>query len=266
MLVAPMLVDSHCHLDFPDFADEIERVVARAETAGVGAMLTIGTRLDRFEGVLAMAERFPSVYCTVGVHPNEADSAPDIHVEELLQLARHPKVVGFGETGLDFYYERSDRERQKRAFRVHMEAARRAGLPVIIHTRDADQDMAEMLTEEMEKGAFPALVHCFSSGSYLADLVLKFGFYISISGIVTFKNADALRQVVSSIPLDRLLVETDSPYLAPIPFRGKRNEPAHVVHTARKVAEVKGVEEGALAQATTDNFFRLFAKIKDAPS
>jgi TatD DNase family protein len=257
-----MLVDSHCHLDFPDFADEIERVVSRAEMAGVGKMLTIGTRLDRFEGVLAVAERFPSVYCTVGVHPNEADSAPDVHVEQLIELANHPKVVGFGETGLDFYYERSDRERQKRAFRVHLEAARQIGLPVIIHTRDADQDMAEILTEEMEKGPFQALIHCFSSGSYLADLALKFGFYISVSGIVTFKNADPLRDVISTIPLDRLLVETDSPYLAPIPFRGKRNEPAHVVHTARKVAELKNVEEGAMATATTQNFLRLFAKIQ----
>ena len=256
-----MLVDSHCHLDFPDFAEEVERVVGRAQTAGVGLMLSIGTRLDRFEGVLAMAERFPSVYCTVGVHPNEADSAPDVHVDQLLELAKHPKVIGFGETGLDFYYERSDRDRQKKAFRVHMEAARQAQLPVIIHTRDADHDMAQILTEEMEKGAFPALIHCFSSGQQLADLAVKFGFYVSISGIVTFKNADPLRQVVSTIPIDRLLVETDSPYLAPIPFRGKRNEPAHVVHTARKLAELKQVEEGALAQATTDNFRRLFTKI-----
>jgi len=261
-----MLVDSHCHLDFPDFAEEAERVVMRAETAGVKLLLTIGTRLDRFEGVLAMAERFPSVYCTVGVHPNEADSAPDVHVDQLLELARHPKVVGFGESGLDFYYEKSDRDRQKRAFRVHMEAARRAQLPVIIHTRDADTDMAQILTEEMGKGAFPALIHCFSSGQQLAEIALNFGFYISISGIVTFKNADPLRQVVSGIPLDRLLVETDSPYLAPIPFRGKRNEPAHVVHTARKVAELKQVEEGALAQATTENFLRLFTKIPQGQS
>ena len=258
-----MLVDSHCHLDFPDFADEIERVVARAEAAGVGTMLTIGTRLDRFDGVLSMAERFPSVYCTVGVHPNEADSAPDVHVEQLLELSKHPKVVGFGETGLDFYYERSDRDRQMRSFRVHIEAARRAGLPVVVHTRDADQDMAAILTEEMEKGAFQALIHCFSSGSYLADLAIKFGFYISVSGIITFKNADPLRAVVSGVPLDRLLVETDSPYLAPIPFRGKRNEPAHVVHTARKVAELKQVDDARFAQATTENFLRLFSKIGD---
>ena len=256
-----MLVDSHCHLDFPDFAQEVERVVARAQSAGVEIMLSIGTRLDRFEGVLALAERFPSVYCTVGVHPNEADSAPDVQVDQLLELARHPKVVGFGETGLDFYYEKSDRDRQKRAFRIHMEAARQAQLPVVIHTRDADRDMAEILTEEWAKGAFPALIHCFSSGRQLAEIALDFGFYISISGIITFKNAEPLRDVVSGIPLDRLLVETDSPYLAPIPFRGKRNEPAHVVHTARKVAELKDVDEDTLAQATSANFLRLFEKI-----
>ena len=259
-----MLVDSHCHLDFPDFAEEVERVVARAHTAGVGVMLSIGTRLDRFDGVLALAERFPSVYCTVGVHPNEADSAPDVQVGQLLELARHPKVVGFGETGLDFYYERSDRERQKRAFRIHLEAARQTQLPAVIHTRNADEDMAEILTEEMAKGAFPALIHCFSSGPQLAEIAIKFGFYISVSGIITFKNADGLRQVVAGVPLDHLLVETDSPYLAPIPFRGKRNEPAHVVHTAHKVAEVKGVEQGAFAQTTTANFHRLFTKIPQA--
>lgn len=261
-----MLVDSHCHLDFPDFADEIDRVVARAQTAGVGLMLSIGTRLDRFAGVLALAEKYPTVYCTVGVHPNEADSAPDVQVQHLLDLAAHPKVVGFGETGLDFYYERSDRERQKKSFRIHLEAARQAQLPVVIHTRNADQDMAEILTEEMAKGPFRALVHCFSSGPELAEIAVDLGLYVSISGIVTFKNAEALRQVIAGIPLDRLLVETDSPYLAPIPFRGKRNEPAHVVHTARTVAQLKQVEEGAFAQTTTANFHRLFSKIPGASS
>jgi TatD DNase family protein len=260
-----MLVDSHCHLDFPDFSDEIERVVGRAQIAGVGIMLTIGTRLDRFASVLALAERFANVYCTVGVHPNEADNAPEVLVEQLLDLSTHPKVVGFGETGLDFYYEKSDRERQKQSFRIHLEAARQAQLPVIVHTRDADCAMAEILTEEMAKGSFKALVHCFSSGQQLADIALDFGFYISVSGIITFKNADPLRQVVSTIPLNRLLVETDSPYLAPIPFRGKRNEPAHVVHTAKRLAELKSVEEGALAQATTANFMTLFSKIPTVP-
>ena len=260
------LVDSHCHLDFPDFAEEVERVVARAQSVGVETMLTIGTRLDRFPAVLALAERFPNVYCTVGVHPNEADSAPDVQVEQLLELARHPKVVGFGETGLDFYYERSDRDRQKRAFRIHLEAARQAGLPVIIHTRNADADMAGILAEESAKGAFTGLVHCFSSGPELADLAVKLGLYISVSGIVTFKNADALRQVIAGLPQDRLLVETDSPYLAPIPFRGKRNEPAHVIHTARKVAEILNVDEGSLAEVTTANFHSLFDKIPQVAS
>lgn len=256
-----MLVDSHCHLDFPDFADELDQVVARARMAGVGTMLTIGTRLDRFPQVLAVAERFDNVFCTVGVHPNEADTAPDVSVEQLLELADHPKVVGFGETGLDFYYERSDRERQKRAFGVHIEAARRAGLPVIIHTRDADQDMSAIITAEMAKGAFGGLVHCFSSGPELADLAVKNGLHVSVSGIITFKKADALRQVVATVPLDRLLVETDCPYLAPVPFRGKRNEPAHVAHTARQLAEIKGVDEGELARATSANFHNLFRKV-----
>ena len=256
-----MLVDSHCHLDFPDFAQELDQVVARARASGVGRMLTIGTRLDRFEGVLAVAERFDDVYCTVGVHPNEADTAPDVDVARLLEIAKHPKVVGFGETGLDYYYEKSDRERQQRSFRVHLEAARTAGLPVVIHTRDADEDMAKILTEEHAKGAFPGLIHCFSSGPYLADIALNLGLYISISGIVTFKNADALRDVVAQIPVDRLLVETDCPYLAPVPFRGTRNEPAHVLHTARKVAAVKHLPEADLAQASTDNFLRLFTKV-----
>lgn len=256
-----MLVDSHCHLDFPDFADELDQVVARARALGVGKMLSIATRLDRFENVLAVAERFDDVYCTVGVHPNEADTAPDVDVAKLLELAKHPKVVGFGETGLDYFYEKSDRERQQRSFRVHLEAARTAGLPVIIHTRDADADMAQILTEEYAKGAFTGLIHCFSSGSYLADIALDLGLYISISGIVTFKNADALRAVIAQLPLNRLLVETDCPYLAPIPFRGKRNEPAHVVHTAKKLAALKDVSEADMAQASTDNFMRLFEKV-----
>ena len=261
-----MLVDSHCHLDFPDFADEIDQVVARARMAGIGTMLTIGTRLDRFPQVLAVAERFDHVYCTVGVHPNEADTAPDVSVEQLLALADHPKVVGFGETGLDFYYERSDRDRQKRAFGVHIEAARRTGLPAIIHTRNADQDMGDIITAEMAKGAFSGLVHCFSSGAELSDIAVKNGLYISVSGIITFKKADDLRQVLATVPLDRLLVETDCPYLAPVPFRGKRNEPAHVVHTARQLAQIKGVEEGALAHATSANFYALFRKVPQAVS
>lgn len=256
-----MLVDSHCHLDFPDFADELDQVVQRARDGGVGLFLTINTHLTRFERVLAVAERFPEVYCTVGIHPHEAGTEPKAETERLLELARHPKVVGFGETGLDYYYDKSPRERQRESFRAHIAAARIADLPIIVHTRDADDDTAAILAEEMEKGAFPGLIHCFSSGPELAVKAVEIGLYVSISGIVTFKKADALQQTVKGIPLDRLLVETDCPYLAPIPFRGKRNEPAYVAHTAAKVAELKGVPPAELAEATTANFLRLFTKV-----
>jgi len=256
-----MLVDSHCHLDFPDFADELDQVVERARAGGVGLMLTINTHVSRFPRVLAVAERYDDVYCTVGIHPHEAGAEAEIDADTLIRLADHPKVVGFGETGLDYYYDKSPRDRQRASFRAHIAAARRIGLPVIIHTRDADADMAEILTEEMAKGVFPGLVHCFSSGPELADLAVKLGLYISISGIVTFKKAEALQQVVAGLPLDRLLVETDCPYLAPIPYRGKRNEPAYVAHTATKVAELQGITIDALADATTANFRALFTKV-----
>lgn len=257
-----MLVDSHCHLDFPDFADELDQVVERARQGGIGLMLTINTHVSRFPRVLAVAERFDDVYCTVGIHPHEAGSEPATDAETLIRLAEHPKVVGFGETGLDYYYDKSPRDRQRDSFRVHIDAARRTGLPLIIHTRDADDDMAQILSEEMAKGAFPGLVHCFSSGQYLADLAVELGLFISVSGIVTFKKAEALQQVIASVPLDRLLVETDCPYLAPIPYRGKRNEPAYVTHTAAKVAELKGISPEALAAATTANFLSLFSKVR----
>ena len=256
-----MLVDSHCHLDFPDFAEEVEEVVARAGRAGVGLMVTISTRLERFDAVLALAERFPQVYCSVGVHPHEAASDWRADAEALVSRARHPKVVGIGETGLDYYYEHSPRQAQQDSFRAHIAAARETGLPLLVHTRDADADTAAMLAEEHAKGPFPGLIHCFSSGQQLADKALELGFYISFSGILTFKKADALRAVAKAVPLERLLVETDAPYLAPVPMRGKRNEPAFVVHTAREAAAVRGLEEAALAQVTTDNFFRLFSKI-----
>lgn len=257
-----MLVDSHCHLDFPDFADELDQVVERARQGGIGLMLSINTHVSRFPRVLAVAERFDDVYCTVGIHPHEAGSEPATDAETLIHLAEHPKVVGFGETGLDYYYDKSPRDRQRDSFRVHIDAARRTGLPIIIHTRDADDDMAQILSEEMAKGAFPGLIHCFSSGQHLADLAVELGLYISVSGIITFKKAEALQQVISTIPLDRLLVETDCPYLAPIPYRGKRNEPAYVAHTAAKVAELKGISTEALATATTANFLSLFSKVR----
>jgi TatD DNase family protein len=256
-----MLVDSHCHLDFPDFADELDQVVQRGRDNGVGLFLTINTHLTRFERVLAVAERFDDVYCTVGIHPHEAGTEPKAETERLLDLACHPKVVGFGETGLDYYYDKSPRERQRDSFRAHIAAARIADLPVIVHTRDADADTLDILDEEMGKGAFPGLIHCFSSGPELAEKAVEMGLYISISGIVTFKKAEALQETVKTIPLDRLLVETDCPYLAPIPFRGKRNEPAHVTYTAAKVAELKGISPAELAEATTANFRRLFTKV-----
>lgn len=256
-----MLVDSHCHLDFPEFADELDEVVQRARDSGIGLMLTINTHVTRFERVLAVAERFPEVYCTIGIHPHEAGTEPQADVEKLVEAARHPKVVGFGETGLDYFYDKSPRDRQRASFRTHIEAARRAGLPVIVHTRDADDDTAAILAEEMGKGAFTGLVHCFSSGPQLAEKAVELGLYLSISGIVTFKKAEALQETVKTIPVDRLLVETDCPYLAPIPYRGKRNEPAYVTHTAAKIAELKNILAEELAQATTANFLNLFTKV-----
>ena len=257
-----MLVDSHCHLDFPDFADDLDGVVGRAGQAGVGILLTIGTHITRHQQVLRVAERFDNVYCSVGIHPHEAGTEPAATVEGLLELAQHPKVVAFGETGLDYFYDKSPRERQRDSFRIHIEAARIAGLPVIVHTRDADEDTAAILTEEMGKGAFTGLVHCFSSGPQFADIAVDLGLYVSASGIMTFKTADALRDTLKAVPLDRLLVETDAPYLAPVPFRGKRNEPAYVAHTAAKLAEIKGISFGEMEQASTGNFLRLFTRVK----
>ncbi len=255
-----MLVDSHCHLDYPELSKDLDGVMARARDAGVGHMLTIGTKISAFDGVLAAAERFANVSCSVGIHPHEAGTEVAIDAAKLIAMAAHPKVVAFGETGLDFYYEHSPRDQQERSFRAHIAAARDAKLPVIVHTRDADEETARILTEEMERGPFTGVIHCFSSGKELADLAVKLGFYISISGIVTFKKADALRDVVKTVPLERLLVETDSPYLAPIPFRGKSNEPAYVAHTAAMVAQLKGVGSAELAKRTTENFFALFTK------
>jgi TatD DNase family protein len=257
-----MLVDSHCHLDFPDFGDDLDGVLARAHEAGVGTLLTICTHVTRFEQVLALAEAHDHIYCTVGIHPHEAGREPEVDAEKLVTLAKHPKVVGFGETGLDYYYEHSPREAQQKGFRTHIAAARAAGLPVVVHTRDAEDDTVRILTEEREKGAFKGVIHCFSGSRALADQVLALGLYISVSGIVTFKKADALREVVAAVPLDKLLVETDAPYLAPVPRRGKRNEPAFTAYTAAQVAELKRVDAAALAAATTDNFFRLFGKAR----
>lgn len=255
-----MLVDSHCHLDFPDFAAERDEVVARACAAGVGTMLTISTRLDEFPGVRAIAERYPDIWCSVGAHPHEAADHAGTTAEALAALTAHPRVVGIGETGLDFHYDLSPRDVQARVFHTHIAAAKATGLPLVIHAREADAEVARMLREERPP---PGVMHCFSSGRALAEAALDLGFYISISGIVTFKNADELRAIVRDVvPLDRLLVETDAPYLAPVPYRGKRNEPAYVTATAAAVAALKGIAPAELAAATTENFFRLFAKAR----
>ena len=254
---ATMLVDSHCHLDFPDFATEREAVVARARAAGVRTMLTICTRLDEFQGVRAIAEADADIWCSVGAHPHEAADHANLLADQLIALTAHPKVVGIGETGLDFHYDLSPRDTQEQVFRAHIAASRATGLPLIIHAREADSEIALILTEERPP---PGVLHCFSSGRALAETALALGFYISISGIVTFKNADDLRSIVRELPLGRLLVETDSPYLAPVPYRGKRNEPAFVAATAAAVAELKGVDPERLAATTSANFYRLFTK------
>ena len=256
----PLLVDSHCHLDFPDLAHELDDVMGRADAAGVGWMVTICTHVTRFDAVLALAEAYERVFCTVGIHPHEAGAEPEVSAEHLVRLARHPKVVGFGESGLDYHYDHSPREAQRRSFRVHAAAARQAGLPLVVHSRAADDDTLSILAEETAKGPFPGLIHCFSTGRALATGAVDLGFYVSFSGILTFKNAADIRATAQALPLDRLLVETDAPYLAPVPMRGKRNEPAFVAHTAAHLAELRGMTPDALAQATTDNFFRLFAK------
>ena len=255
-----MLVDSHCHLDFKDFEGELDDVVARAGAAGVGTMVSISTHLSKFEGVKAVAERFDNVWCSVGVHPHQAGEEGVDSPDRLVELAQHPRVVGIGESGLDYYYDNSPRDRQQISFRAHIAAARETGLPLIVHARDADEDAADIMRDEMEKGAYTAVMHCFSSGRGLAEAALEMGMYISFSGILTFKNAQELRDIARDVPEDRILVETDSPFLAPIPNRGKRNEPAFVTHTAEVLAEVRGMDRNALETATTDNFFRLFSR------
>ena len=256
-----MLVDSHCHLDFPDFTEERDAVIARAVAAGVGRMVTISTRVTKFPAILDIAETYEEVYCSVGTHPHNAAEEPDVTSQDLIRLSAHPKVVAIGEAGLDYFYDRSPREVQAKGFRNHIAAARATGLPLVIHSRNADDDMAAILTEEMGKGAFPFILHCFSSGRRLAETGVELGGYVSFSGILTFRKSEELRDIASSVPRDRLLVETDAPYLAPQPFRGKRNEPAYVAHTAAVLAETIGVGIDDIATITTDNFFRLFAKM-----
>ncbi|RWB04292.1 MAG: TatD family deoxyribonuclease [Mesorhizobium sp.] len=256
-----MLVDSHCHLDFPDFAEERAAIVARALAAGIGRMVTISTRVKKFQQVLEIAESFDEVYCSVGTHPHNAAEELNVTAEALVQLSAHRKVVAIGEAGLDYFYDHAPRDAQAQGFRTHIAAARETGLPLVIHARDADSDMADILEDETGKGAFPFVLHCFSSGRRLAEIGVALGGYVSFSGIVTFKNSAELRAIAADVPHDRLLVETDAPYLAPVPFRGKRNEPAYVAHTAKVVAETIGVSEADIAAITTDNFFRLFSKM-----
>ena len=258
-----MLVDSHCHLDFPEFAEDLDDVVARARAAGVGVMQTICTRMSGFEQVHAVARRFDGIYCSLGVHPHNVADEGIVSADDICEKAGAPEVIGIGETGLDFHYEHSPREEQAASFREHIGAARATGLPVIVHTRNADDETMEILEDEMARGSFPGLIHCFSASRRLAERSLALGFAISISGIATFRKADELRDIVATIPLDSLLVETDAPFLAPVPRRGKRNEPAFVTHTAACVAEILGVSGESLARATTRNFFRLFSKARD---
>ena len=256
-----MLVDSHCHLDFPDFAAELDAIVARARDAGIGRMVTISTRVRKHAQVLAIAEKFPDVFCSVGTHPHHAHEELDIVARDLIAIARHPKVVAIGEAGLDYHYDTSPREAQEQGFRQHIAAARETGLPLVIHSREADDDMARILTEETGKGAFPAVLHCFTGGRELALRAVELGLYVSFTGIITFKNSHPLREIAAELPAERVLVETDAPYLAPLPYRGKRNEPSYVVETAKMLAVTRGVTSDDIARQTTENFYRLFNKV-----
>jgi len=257
-----MLIDTHCHLDFPDFAEEgVPALVARARAAGVGRMVTISTRVAKFATYAAIAEANPDVYCTVGTHPHNAAEEQEVSVEQLVALSAHPKCIGIGEAGLDYHYDKSPRDQQAASFRTHIAAARITRLPLVIHARAADDDMIAILEEEQGRGRFPAILHCFSSGAELARRGLALGLYLSFSGILTFKNSQDIRDIAAFTPLDRLLVETDAPYLAPVPHRGKRNEPAFVAGTAAVLAGVKGVSADEIAEITTANALRLFGKM-----
>ncbi len=256
-----MLIDTHCHLDFPDFDEERDALIARAHAAGVGRMVTISTRVSKLDTLLSITERHPSVFCSVGTHPNNANEELDVTADDLVRLAEHPKVVAIGECGLDYFYDTQTPEDQKTGFLRHIEAARRTQLPLVIHSRSADEDMAAILRRETGKGAFPFILHCFSSGEALARAGVELGGYVSFSGILTFPKSTELRDIAKDVPLDRLLVETDAPYLAPKPWRGKRNEPSYVVNTAEVLAETKGVSFEEIARITTGNALRVFSKM-----
>ena len=257
-----MLVDSHCHLDFPDFSGDLDGIVSRAAASGVGRMVTISTRVRRLNELLAIAERFDNVTCSVGTHPHHADEEDGITPDELIELTRHPKVVALGEAGLDYFYDNGSPAAQARGFRAHIAAARATGLPLVIHTREADEDCIRILDEEMAQGSFRAVLHCYTGGRELAMKAVSLGLFIGFTGILTFKKSEALRTLAAELPADRILVETDSPYLAPGKFRGKRNEPAYVVEVAKVLAETRGVSLEKISRQTTENFFRLFSKVK----
>jgi len=257
-----MLIDSHCHLNYKGLVEDQAAVIARARARGVTGMLCISTREREWDEVIAIADREPDVWASVGIHPHEADEHPDVDAGKLIAAARHPKVIGIGETGLDYYYDHSDRGQQKKSFRAHIAAARETGLPLIVHTREAEADTAAILADEMGKGAYPALIHCFTASPGFAEKMLDLGLYISIAGIVTFKNARELQETVAALPGDRMLIETDAPFLAPVPHRGKPGEPAFVADTAAFIANLRGEETRDLMDRTADNFFRLFTKAK----
>jgi TatD DNase family protein len=259
-----MLVDSHCHLDFPDFQSRLPEVLAAASAAGVGRMVTISTHVARFGTYRALAEAHESIFCTVGTHPHNAAAEPDVPTERLIELSVHPRCVAIGEAGLDYHYDKSPHDVQQRVFRTHIEAARETGLPLVIHARNADDDMIQILSEEMRRGRFDAVLHCFSSGERLAQVGVELGLYVSFSGILTFRNSEEIRRIAAAVPHERLLVETDAPYLAPVPYRGKTNEPAFVPHTAKVLADVIGITDQDVAALTTANFYRLFAKAATA--
>ena len=256
-----MLTDSHCHLDFPDFADDLPGVIARAKAAGVGRMVTISTQVAKADTYRRIAQEHPEIFFTVGTHPHNAAEEPDVAAATIVAAVQHPLCVAVGEAGLDFHYDKSPRDVQERVFRTHIAAARESGLPLVIHARNADDEMIRILTEEQGRGRFDAVLHCFSSGRRLAEVGIELGLYVSFSGILTFKNSDELRTVAREVvPRDRLLVETDAPYLAPAPHRGRRNEPAYVAHTARVLAETIGVTPDQIGDITSANFERLFTK------
>lgn len=257
-----MLIDSHCHLNYKGLVEDQAAVLERARARGVTGMLSISTREREWAEVIAIAEREPDVWASVGIHPHEADEHPDVDAAKLIEAAQHPKVIGIGETGLDYYYDHSDREQQKKSFRAHIAAARETGLPLIVHTRDAEEDTAAIIADEMGKGAYPALIHCFTASAGFARAMLDLGLYISVAGIVTFKNARELQETVAGLPGDRMLVETDAPFLAPVPHRGKPGEPAFVADTAAFIANLRGEQTADLMERTAHNFFRLFTKAK----